>query len=92
MGDRLVTIDRGRKMWAAVGEGRAGSSSNNVAWVEVYLHIKWHLDPSSRLATIDMGRKVGRGAAVPLLVGAGSPCNTSGLGRGLGLPSYQLAS
>jgi len=30
-----------------------------VAWAEVYLRIKWNLDPSSRLATIDMGRKVG---------------------------------
>ena len=24
-----------------------------------YLRIKWYLDPSSRLATIDMGRKLG---------------------------------
>jgi len=30
-----------------------------VAWAEAYLHTKWHLDPSSRLATIDMGRKFG---------------------------------
>jgi len=29
-----------------------------VAWAEDYLHTKWHLDPSSRLATIDMGRKL----------------------------------
>jgi len=36
----------------------------------------WHLDPSIRLATIDMGRKVG--AAVPPFGGggAGSPSNT----------------
>ena len=30
---------------------------------------KWYPDPSSRLATIDMGRKVG--AAAPLSVGGG---------------------
>ena len=27
-----------------------------VAWAEAYLHTKWHLDASSRLATIEMGR------------------------------------
>ena len=26
-----------------------------VAWAKAYLHTKWHLDPCSRLATIDMG-------------------------------------
>jgi len=26
---------------------------------EIYLRTKWHLDPSSRLATIDMGQKLG---------------------------------
>jgi len=31
----------------------------NVAWADAYLRTKRHLDPSSRLATIDMGRKVG---------------------------------
>jgi len=29
-----------------------------------YLRTKWHLDPSSRLATIDMGRKLGGGCAI----------------------------
>jgi len=28
-------------------------------WAEPYLRIKWHLDPSSRLATIDMGENWG---------------------------------
>ena len=32
---------------------------HNVAWAEAYLRTKWYPDPSSRLATIDMGRKVG---------------------------------
>jgi len=27
-----------------------------VAWTEAHLHAKCHLDPSSRLATIDTGR------------------------------------
>jgi len=45
----------------------------NVAWAEAYLRTKWHLDPSGRLATTDVGRKLG---AVPLWGrGAGSPSN-----------------
>jgi len=32
---------------------------------EAYLRTKWHLDPCSRLATIDVGRKFGE--ALPLL-------------------------
>jgi len=38
---------------------RAGSPSNNVAWVEAYLRTKWHLDPSIGLATRVMGQKLG---------------------------------
>jgi len=33
----------------------------NVAWTKANLHAKCHLDSSSSLATIDMGRKLGRG-------------------------------
>jgi len=39
----------------------------NVAWIEAYLRTKWHLDPSRRLATISIRRKMGR--AVPPFVG-----------------------
>jgi len=40
--------------------GGAGSRSNTIfTWAEAYLRTKWHLDPPSRLATIDMGGKVG---------------------------------
>jgi len=45
------------------------------AWAEVYLRSKWHLDPSSRLATIDMGKKL-RGCCALFLGGARSPSNT----------------
>jgi len=58
----------------------AGSPFNTVAWAEAYLHTKWHLNPSSRLATIDMGRKFGGGEAVPLFgvstLAGSSPSNT----------------
>jgi len=54
--------------------GGVGSPSNTVAWVEAYLHTKWHLSPSSRLATTDIGRKLGECAS--LRRGAGSPSNT----------------
>ena len=57
MGDRLklATIDEGRKVWGCCIPfpwGGAGSPSNSVACAEAYLHSKWHLDPSSYLATI----------------------------------------
>jgi len=48
------------------------SNTTFVAWVEAYLPTKWHLDPSSHLATTDMGRKLvgctplGRGTWVPI--------------------------
>ena len=32
----------------------------------LYLPIKWHLDPSSRLATTDMGQKLGKGSYDPI--------------------------
>jgi len=48
---------------------------HKVTWAKAYLHTKWHLSPSSRLATIDIGQKLGelcpfRGG------GAGSLSNT----------------
>ena len=45
-----------------LGRGSWVPIQHNVAWAETYLCTKWHLDPSSRLATIDTGRKLG---AVP---------------------------
>jgi len=43
---------------------------------------QWHLDPSSRLATIDMGRKLGRGSAPFFWEGeAGFPSNTKSPGK-----------
>jgi len=32
---------------------------HNVAWAEAYLRTKWYLNPSSRLAATNMGRKLG---------------------------------
>jgi len=46
----------------------------NVTWVEAYLPTKWHLDPSSRLATRDMDRKLGDVSLFWAGV-AGSPSN-----------------
>jgi len=52
---------------------------------KAYLHAKFHLDPSSHLATIDMGRKLG--AALACFGGweMGSHLTQCGLGRGLPL-------
>ena len=42
---------------------------HKVLWAEAYLHTKWHLDTSSRVATIEMGRQLVRG--LRLLFGEG---------------------
>ena len=57
MGDPLATINIGRREGAAVPlfRGEMGPIKHNVAWAEIYLHIKRHLDPSSHFATIDIG-------------------------------------
>jgi len=49
------------------GPKRGKTAVPHVASAEVYIRTMWRLHPSSRLATIDMGRKLG---AVPLLGGA----------------------
>jgi len=60
----------GRKVKGAVPFlGGDGSRSNTVAWAEAYLRAKWHLDPSSRLATTDMNRRKIGEAAVRLFWG-----------------------
>jgi len=70
MGERLATIDMGGKLGPAVPLFRGGTGSpSNTMWPgprPAYLRTKWHLDPSSRLTTTDMGPKIG---AVPLFRG-----------------------
>jgi len=63
-------------------ERGAGSPSNTtrpLACAQVYFRTRWRLHPSSRLATIDMGRKLDGGCA-PFLGGVGSPSNTQSPG------------
>ena len=63
MGDRLATIDMGRKVEAAVSlflRGEFGPPSSTM-WPgirPIYLRTKWQLDPASRLpvATTDMSQ------------------------------------
>jgi len=55
MGDRLAAIDMGQKMWGCCppfSGVELGPLLTDVAWVEAYLRIKWHIDSSNRLATI----------------------------------------
>ena len=82
-------LDMGLSRGAVLLLGEAGSPCNtNVACAEAYLHTKWHLDPFSRLATIDMGRKLG--AVIPFGGKLSPHVTQSRLGRGL--PPYQVAS
>jgi len=81
MGNRLAIIDIGRKEKGAAvplsGGGDLGPHLTQCGLGRGYLRTKWHLGPSSRLATTDgHGPKIGEGA-VPLLGGNGSPSNTS---------------
>jgi len=46
-------------------------------WTEVYFRTKWRLHPSSRLATIDIGRKLGGRAATPSTTTSPGPRFTS---------------
>jgi len=78
----------GPKIGGGAPLGGDGSPFNNVARTEAYLRTKWYLGPYSRLATIDMGRKVG--AAVVLFGELGPHLTQCGLGRGL--PSCQVSS
>jgi len=65
MGNCFATIDVGQKLGGAVPPfwwgfgGRAGSHLTQCGLGQAYLRTKLHLDPYSRLATIDMGQKVG---------------------------------
>jgi len=57
----VATIEMGRKLVcgsAPFWGGVCVPICHKVAWAEVYLRTKWHLDPSSRLATTDIGRKL----------------------------------
>jgi len=86
----------GRKLWGEVAVppfwgGGAGYPSNTM-WLGLsptYLPTKWHLDPSSHLATTDMGRKLG--VSAPLEVGELGPHLTQ-CGQGRGLPACQVSS
>jgi len=49
----------GVRLCPLFGEGSLVPIYHKVAWAEAYLHTKWHLNPSSDLATTDMGRKLG---------------------------------
>jgi len=60
----------------------------NVAWAEAYLPTKWHHDPSSHLATTNMGRKL---KAVPLW-GGELDSHLAQCRLGWGLPPYQVES
>jgi len=71
---------------------REAGTPSNTMWpgpIKAHLHAKCHLDPSGRLATIDMGRKLGRGLlSLFVEVVAGFPSNTMSSGpRPTSVPS-----
>jgi len=54
MGDRLTTIDIGRKLGEGCAPYGGGKLDPHVTQSDLdgSIHTKWHLDPSNRLATI----------------------------------------
>jgi len=81
MGDRFATIDMGRKVgdvvpfWEELGPHLTQCGMGRGLTPYTKWH-RWHLDPSSHLATTDMGRTVRGLLRLIFWVGAGSPCNT----------------
>jgi len=72
MGDRLDTVDMGRKVGVGCCAPFRGGDGSHVTQCRLGRGLspyKWHPYLSSRLATIDMGRKLG--AAVPLFFWGG---------------------
>jgi len=56
----LIVYELGRKLGVSPLLGKELSlHQTQSSWAEVYLHTKWYLNPSSHLATTDMGRKLG---------------------------------
>jgi len=84
----MAAIDMGRKDGRLLCPFRRGAGSpSNTMWpgLRSNFRTKWHVHPSSRLATIDMGWKLG---AVPLLGGAEFLSNTTSPGpRPTSIPS-----
>ena len=78
----MATIYIGRKEGVVCGlcTRELHPVCHSVIWAEVYLRTKWHLDPSSRLATIhvNMGHKLG--GAVPFFLGELGPHRTQSPG------------
>ena len=78
-----------RKLGGYAPFGAPSLSNTMLARAEAYLYTKWHLNSSSPLETIDMGRKVGM--LCPFLGGAGFPLNTVWPGpKTTSMPSFIL--
>jgi len=71
------------------GEGVLGPHLTQCGLSQGNLHSKWHLDPSSRLAIIDMGQKVG-GCCAPFWAGKLGSHLTSAALRPTSIPSGGL--
>jgi len=78
------TVPLWRESWVPI--------EHNVAWAEVCLPTKCYLDTSSRLATTDMGGKLGGRAPLEGLGLVGLDPHLTQCGHGRGLPPYQVAS
>jgi len=82
--------------WAKIGglppfgEGSWVPIQHNVAWPKAYLPAKCHLDPSSRMGTIDMCRKLVEGLCSFFSGGTSPRLPQCGLSRGLLYTKWHL--
>jgi len=93
MGDRLATIDMSLKVRLCPPFfGGRGQLRPHLAQCGLgrglYIRTKWHVDPSSRLVTIDTGRKLG---ALPPFCGEELDLHLTQCRLGRGVPPYQVA-
>jgi len=76
--------------WGCAPLGGAGSPSDNVAWAEVYIPTKWHLDPFNRLVTIHWPKSGGLLCPLSPFFGGELGIHLTQCGRVRGLPACQV--
>ena len=81
MGDRIATIDMGRKVCGGtvpLSVGELGLHLTQCRLAEAYLRTKWHLDPSNRLTTIRQHYRQTGQTTVPYSIGRIVTCKCNG--------------
>ena len=93
-----LSVHLSATMWISMcppffGGGELGPHVTQCGLAEAYYRTKWHLDPSSRLATTNIGHKLRGGGCAPFWRRAGSPSSAMlPEPTARGLPARQVSS